>query len=307
VTVAYVLLAHREPLQVARLVSHLAPNPVFVHVDSGVAPATFAQFESALSAHPNAHLTARYRSGWASWGIVAASLEGVKSALASGQAWSHVALISGQHYPLATPTQIDQFLAPYASNSFMPHWALPNPTWGKDGGMKRVNYWHTPIKGRKLFVPIKRALPPGLKPYGGSMFWWLNRRAASYLVEQAEQNGPTTRFFKHTWIPDELYVPSMIMNSEHAAGAIDENLTYIRWTTPHSAHPDDMSIGDLDELLAAARGPSERGGIARIKLFCRKVSADNTKQLALLDALDQNLLEQDSKQNYMHMRNPASV
>jgi hypothetical protein len=300
VAVAYVLLAHQAPEQVARLVSHLAPNPVFVHVDSGVAPATFAQFEAALSAYPNAQLIARHRSAWASWGIVQASLEGLGRALSSGKAWSHVALISGQHYPLATPGQIDEFLAPYAANSFLPNWALPAPTWGKDGGMKRVNYWHTPIKGRKLFVPIKRALPQGLKPYGGSMFWWLNRRAASYLVDQAEQNGPTTRFFKNTWIPDELYVPSMIMNSEHAAGVIDENLTYIRWSTPNSAHPDDLSIDDLDELLAASRGPSERGGIARIKLFCRKVSAGSPMQLALLDALDQNLLSVDGLLRTLH-------
>jgi hypothetical protein len=294
VAVAYVLLAHQAPEQVARLVSHLAPNPVFVHVDSGVVPAIFAQFKAVLSAHPNAQLIARHRSAWASWGIVAASLAGVEHALGSGLAWSHVALISGQHYPLATAGQIDEFLAPYAANSFLPNWALPAPTWGKDGGMKRVNYWHTPIKGRKLFVPIKRALPLGLKPFGGSMFWWLNRRAASYLVEQAAQNGPTTRFFKHTWIPDELYVPSTIMNSEHAAGVIDENLTYIRWSTPNSAHPDDLSAKDFGELMAAASGPSERGGMARIKLFCRKVSADTPVQLALLDALDQNLLSRDA-------------
>jgi hypothetical protein len=292
VAVAYVLLAHQAPEQVARLVSRLAPNPVFVHVDSGVAPTVFAQFEEVLQAHPNAHLIARHRSAWASWGIVAASIEGVRSALCSGLAWSHVALISGQHYPLASPAQIDHFLASYADKSFMPNWALPNPVWGKDGGMSRVRYWHTPVNGRKLFLPIPRAIPRGLKSYGGSMFWWLNRGAAAYIVKQADEDAPTTRFFKHTWIPDELYVPSIIMNSEHARGVLDENLTFIRWTTPHSPHPDDMAIDDFDELLAAAQGPSERGGKARIKLFCRKVSIDSPRQLALLDAIDQSMLGQ---------------
>lgn len=286
-SMAFIVLAHRAPKQLARLVDRLAPHQVYVHIDRTVADNDYHHFEAALTGRSNVHFVKRCNSAWASWGIVEASLIGLRAALQGGD-WGHVFLISGQHYPLTKPSEMERFLCAHKNHSFLPHFKLPHPVWGKDGGMHRVNYWHHPIKGRRFFIPIKRSQPANLPPYGGSMFWTLSRDAAEHLIEFTDNNPKIVDFFKNVWIPDELYVSTVLLNSPLHDSIINENLTYIRWSQPGAPHPDQLSEVDLQELVHAAKGPSEKGGKARLKLFCRKVDEALTQQKNLMDALDRH-------------------
>jgi hypothetical protein len=282
---AFVVLAHKHPAQVARLAARLAPHPVHVHVDGGVPDDAFAAFAAAMP--ENVWLLPRHRSGWASWGLVAAALEGVRAALASGPP-SHVMLLSGQDYPLRPAEAIGAFFAAHPETSFLPHWALPSRMWGRFGGMDRLRLPQRPVRGRRLALPLPRRLPRGIRPYGGSMYWALTATAARQLLDACARRPELVRFYRSTWIPDEMFVPTVVMNSAAREHVADEALTYIRWPEPGGRHPALLDAAELHALRAAAAGPCDIGGRSRAKLFARKF--DQVAAPEILDRLDGALL-----------------
>ncbi|MDI1310109.1 MAG: beta-1,6-N-acetylglucosaminyltransferase [Methylotenera sp.] len=283
-TAAFVILAHRKPEQVARLANRLAPHHVFVHIDINVDDSLYSEFCRLLENLPHVTLIKRHRSAWASWGIVAAVLEGIKTALDQAP-WTHVMVISGQDYPLMSSSQMEDFFNQHIGQSFLAHWYLPSKLWGGDGGMYRVKYWHTPFKGRRVFIPIPRRQPKGIKHVGGSMFSCLSREMANEVISFTQREPEITNFYKHVWIPDELFISTVVMNSAYKDSVIGESLSYIRWSNPGSPHPDELKIEDAPELIRAGKDGSKVGGYGRKKLFARKVYIENHSQL--LDALDQ--------------------
>ena len=282
---AFVVLAHKHPAQVARLAARLAPHPVYLHVDAGLPDDRFATFAAAMPEH--VVLVPRHRSGWASWGLVTAALEGVRAALAAG-APSHVMLLSGQDYPLRPAAEIEAFFGAHRDTSFLPHWALPNAMWGRFGGMDRLRLPQRPIRGRRLALPLPRRLPRGIRPYGGSMYWALTADAARQVLDACARRPELVRFYRNTWIPDEMFVPTVVMNSPARERVADEALTYIRWPDAGGRHPAVLDATELEPLRAAGAGPSEVGGRARAKLFARKFDAAVAPEI--LDLIDGTLL-----------------
>lgn len=279
---AYVVLAHKHPRQVGRLAAALAPAPVFLHVDAAVDEAPFA-----AAAPANVTLVPRHRSGWASWGIVAALLEGMTAAAAE-PGWTHLMLLSGQDYPLVPPADIAAFLARHGGRSFMARWPLPSRLWGRDGGLHRVRYRHWALRGRRVVLPLPRRMPAGIEPWGGSLYACLARAAVEDVLALVARRPDVVRFYRRSWIPDEMFVPTAVMSSPAAAAVINESLSFIRWTDGGGRHPDVLRAGDLPLLAQAARGPSDVGGHGRRKLFARKLDA--SVDADLLDLIDAQLL-----------------
>jgi len=227
---AYVVLAHNNPGQVGRLAARLGPSPVFLHVDSRVGLAGMQRFEHAVGSLPHVSFVARHRSGWASWRIVAAALEGMRTAMGD-ERWSHLSLLSGQDCPLVASAEIDAFVAKHPATSLMWLWVMPSDEWGPTGGMLRLRYRHLPLRGRRVFLPVPRRLPKGFEPFGGSMYWVLTRQAVVDALAFADAR------------PD----------------VVAENLTYIRWPADEPAHPDLLGPADVPEpdLTALARVGAE--------------------------------------------------
>jgi hypothetical protein len=273
---------------VARLAARLAPLPVFLHVDAGVSPREWEAFRSATAPLPSVSLLPRHRSRWASWGLVAAALEGMAAASREPD-WTHLTLLSGQDYPLRPAFEIARFFAAHPDTTFLPRWPLPSRLWGRRGGLDRLRYWHAPVRGRRLFVPLPRRLPRGLEPYGGSMYWALTRRAVDAVLDFVASRPRAVRFYRHAWIPDEMFVPTAVMNSPARDSVANESLTFIRWPGPDRPHPTVLRSSDLEALRRAADGPSDEGGYGRCKLFARKF--DPAIDAAICERLDSELLD----------------
>jgi Core-2/I-Branching enzyme len=286
VTGAFVILAHKRPAQVERLIERLRPHRVLLHVDSGVDGDDAPAF-AAVAERTGATLLPRHRSAWASWGIVAAMLEGLRAALRHTD-WSHVTVLSGQDYPLLPSADIDRFLGQHAGTSFMARWPLPSRLWGRDGGMHRLRFRHRPLRGRRVFLPLPRRLPRDVRPYGGSMYACLTRAAAGEVLRFAAARPDVVRFYRRAWIPDEMFVPTAVMNGPAGASVANESLSFIRWSDAGGRHPDVLRSDDIDALAAAAAGPSDVGGHGRRKLFARKL--DEQVDGRLLDLIDERLL-----------------
>lgn len=280
-----VVLAHKAPGQVARLVERLAPAPVLLHVDARATPGVWDAMAGARA--DNLLLLPRHASPWASWGLVEATLKGAGAALEL-KGWSHLLLLSGQDYPLRSSAAIASFLDDHAASSFLPSWPLPSPLWGPRGGLERISDLNFGVAGRRVRIPWRRRVPAGLKPTGGSMYWALTRPAVQALVAASRERPEWLAFVRGSWIPDELWVPSVLHSVAPAPALINENLTFIRWSNPGAAHPDTLGFDDTEALAAAACGRSDVGGSSRAKLFARKLDAERSPDL--LDWIDSELL-----------------
>jgi hypothetical protein len=166
VKTAYIILAHRQPRQLARLVSRLEAPSVsfFVHIDANTDEATYSEMLDELIHRHNVHLLPRHQCSWGDWGIVAATLDGLEQTIRAELLPDYVILLSGQDYPLRTPEEIDIFLTEHRGTSFIDVRQLPDYTWNWHGAMDRLN---------------GQILPPGMKFFGGSTWWALSGDCAA--------------------------------------------------------------------------------------------------------------------------------
>lgn len=272
VTCAYVVLAHKDPQHLERLVARIDGRPLFLHVDAGAAP---QQFRNLCAAAPEAEILPRVRSAWASWGLVEAALIGFKAALSSPA--THIVLLSGQDYLLRSASFIDSCFK--AGESAIHLHALPRAVMGPDGGLERIRYWHKPIRRRRFRVPIPRRFPRGAQPYVAQQWCVLSREAAEAVLRVGQDRPDLKRFYKHVWIPDEGYVPTAFQLTPFRDSNMSVNYWYSRFA-PGSAHPAVITQRDLPDLLEARCGPSVVGGPAPLKLFARKFESGASDAVA---------------------------
>lgn len=277
---AYVVLAHRSPDQVVRLVRRLeTPHAsFFVHVDRSADDRVYEAVRSGLADLSSVSFVRRRSCTWGGFGIVRAILEALKAVRADGRRFDFVVLLSGQDYPIATTTAIHQRLGEHRGHSFVNNFTVPTPNWA-NGGLERLTgwHWHGRVLGRHVMFPDQRLLaktwqrrfPGGFQPYGGSMYWALSDAALDYLHDFLARNRRFVRFFKHVNIPDESFFQTILLNSPLAPTVIDDDLHYADWSELQS-HPKTLGHRDVGAALGSG------------KLFARKF--DNPKVLDAIDA-----------------------
>ena len=113
----------------------------------------------------------------------------------------------------------------------MRHVALPWEPWGPRGGLDRIEDWHV-ITYRRLHLalPLRRRLPGGLEPYGGSAYWCLSSTLVHFVHGFLSENPDYVRFFEHVFVPDEIFFQTIIMNSELRNTVENDDLRYLDWS-----------------------------------------------------------------------------
>lgn len=285
--VAYIVSAYRLPEQLVRLVRRLNHNDAtfLVHVDKKVGTDVVNPIVKGLRDLPHVRFLERHVCHWGGFGHVAASLEGLRSLVENGVRYDHAVLLTGQDYPVKSNQFIADTLAKHRGTSFLSHFPLPYEGWQPAGGMDRVDRWHFWARGRHLQLPPEgvqrtlklraRRLPRGMRPYGGSSYWMLSSEAVSYVNEYVRQNPDYVRFFQRSFIPDELFFQTLLMNSPLADRVIDDDLRFIEWPLG-APSPAVLTTADLPRLRESEA------------LFARKfdVSIDRL----VLDLVEQHLL-----------------
>ena len=96
-----------------------------------------------------------------------------------------------------------------------------------------------------------RPLPP-YALYGGSCWWSLTREAVSYICAHYNWQGWYDRL-EDTFVPDELYVQTLLLNSGLRDTLVNDNLRYILWENRNGACPAVLDETDADAVLASAQ------------------------------------------------------
>jgi hypothetical protein len=315
--IAYIVLAHRYPHQLVRLIRRLnAPDVIFlIHLDSKMDPDAYNEVVQALASFTNVEYLARLHGFWGGWPIVQVTINALQEIVRRKLPSDYVVLLSGQCYPLQPHCAIVQTLAAGNGKTFMSHCPLPIADW-PNSGMDRIEKWHFSYRGRSIvfperrafqhpilkpflntvwsmlvtLFPVKRRFPTGFVAYGGAQWWCMAREAVEYVCRFIEENPGFVRFFKYTLLPDEIFFQTILLNSPLRDSVLNNDLRHIDWSKP--TRPAILGVDDLEALLNSPH------------LFARKFDA--TVDAQVLDLLDQrielDLLDQRIVKAAVHCR-----
>lgn len=258
---AFIILAHKAPSQVARLLQKLAhPNvDCYLHIDAKSDLTTWKEVLSlpnVFPVHPRANVI------WAGWGIVQATLNGMQAVMDSGRQYSWVTLLSGQDYVLRPLPEIFDFLSRQNGRQFLnviPDAAL-QPKLSKMLDYHFVEY-NFPGKYKlgsllTLVLPARK-VPYDLKLYCGDAWWTLTQDCVKYVLRYEKEHPALRRYFKLSWGSDEFILPTILMQSQYKKQLTMDSLHYIDWSAGKE-HPRTFGPGDVDALRDSG------------KLFARK-------------------------------------
>jgi hypothetical protein len=286
-SLACVVFAHQDPTQLHRLIDALDPFPVFLHVDARTPDDLFHEMTRDLPGR--VRLLDRVATPWARWGIVHAEIEAYRRALAETDA-THVALLTGADYPLATTDEISALLDDNRDHSFTAFVSLPHHAW-RGGGFSRIRYPWLSWRKRSAPVPIPRRLPKDVALWGGSTHKVLARKHAEAVVRVADERKDLVRYWKPTWTPDETFIPSILNSPQFVPDWEDEHTeTWLWWVgweeNAASKSPPWITERNLGVLLSRRWAPDYEQPVPF--MFARKFSS--VESATVLDTIDAELL-----------------
>jgi Core-2/I-Branching enzyme len=301
---AYIILAHKYPEQLTRLVNRLNTETAsfFIHIDQTTDAAIYDQMVQELSAFSNVYWLKRHDTYWGSFRAVKATYEGIQELFNKKIEFDYVSFLTGQDYPIKSVSYIEKYLTKNLGKEFIEYYPLPCEQWRDPHftiNIDRVENWF--INGKlvkhnfiafkdeislKLRILLsvcsllmrlhilrrKRKFPEGFQPFGGSAYWCLSRNCAEYINNFIQQNPAFINFFRFAGLTDEVFFQTIILNSPFKEQVINDDLRYVVWPGPAN-----LGKKDLASLLNAS------------ELFARKF--DSTIDPEILDLIDQQILD----------------
>jgi hypothetical protein len=293
--IAYLVMAHREPQILRRLVASLAApwSRAYIHIDKKV---DIAPFVAALSGSPNvAFIENRVPVHWGGWSQVQATINLIQAAASASHPFTRFALLSGDCYPVKDNLTIRDFL--FADgNEYIDVVEMPNAVWDKP--LSRLTRWHFEgghrAAGFAAFCirrvnELARFWPPrNLKaaledhvPYAGNTWWILSRDAIEIILTAIAHKQRLVAFYRHSASPDESFFHTIIGNSS-AASRVAAGLMFADWSNRQSG-PCLINHGHLPGLLSSDVGRRRARG-EQPALFARKFATENADLLDKIDA-----------------------
>jgi hypothetical protein len=273
--IAYLILVHRYPGQFKRLfrVIYHPANYYLVHVDKRSGVGLQTEIQDFLSSFANASLLKSQSTLWGGYSLVDAELRGIEELLKIGSEWEYFINLSGQDFPLKSQTYIQDFLSCNMGNDFI---RAANQSKFRPETLSRIRNYVTEFGNRILRIPIKRPYLRGVTPYIGSQWMILGKKFCKFVCYSPEVER-FKRFYRHTFIADEGFFQTVIMNTSYKGIIVNDDKRTIVWVPIGTIklRPRDFTSQDA-EFLLASQG-----------LFARKF--DETVDAGILSILESNL------------------
>lgn len=295
----YLIIAHKNPEQVARLIRTLNydGDGFFIHIDK---KCKLKPFEDALELEAfEKHITKtparihfvsnRVSVVCGGYTQVEATFNSLSEIFSSSERFDYLILLTGQDYPIKTNQQIRTYFASNKGREFLERFQLPGSaekaraeiSW-RTARVKEYSFLdYYQGKGSYLMSKIARRifpakeLPADFPLYWGHSHWRLTYDCAAFLLKFKSEHEDFMRLFRLALSPDEYVFHTVIMNSPFAENVIDDCLTHINWSTG-GYHPKVLTCKDFHDLEKSR------------KLFARKF--DIHVDSGVMDLIDRNLL-----------------
>lgn len=309
--IAYLLTAYLDPFQLKRLCEALLfeagedSSDVYLHIDRKV---DITPFVNVLQSNERVHFCKnRYYINWGGFNQVLAQRELLGSALNSGTEYDRLVCISATDYPLWSNQKIVVFFKRYPTLEMVGGYDITDSPsmWQKH----KVVYFHffrdlpVPVKIRRIFSygsrTILKSLGLNRSPYvklkdgqkvhiyTGSDYWAITRNCARYVYDCLSDDSPYVKRLRHTYIPSELIINTIVYNSdykEHATPLLavregEQEPGLDKLTPLHYIEYDGAirvwTSEDYDKLVASG------------KMFCRKTLSGVSD--SLVERIDREL------------------
>ena len=273
--IAYLILVHRYPCQFKRLfraIYHPA-NYYLVHVDKRSGVELQSEIQHFLSGFTNASLLKSESTPWGGYSLVDAELRGIEELLKISPKWEFFINLSGQDFPLKSQPHIQDFLRRNRGKDFI---KVSNQSKVRPDTLSRIQNHVTEFGNRILRTPIKRPYLRGVTPYIGNQWMILSRKFCEFVCYSPEVER-FKKFYRHTFIADEGFFQTVIMNTSYKGTIVNDDKRTIDWVPRGTIklRPRDFTCKDADFLMASQG------------LFARKF--DDTVDGGILSILESNL------------------
>ncbi|GIJ93628.1 beta-1,6-N-acetylglucosaminyltransferase [Capnocytophaga stomatis] len=279
----YIILAHRNPKQLARMIDKLDDGQAYfyIHLDLRV---KIDDFQKEISKPNVFFIPKREECFWGDFSIVKATLN-LMEAVRNDNRKGFVILMSGQDYPIKNQMEIDEFLSYNEDFNFIEITPIEEK-WKKKMAKDKVfhyhilhsskrsdsnsyaPFFHTDIKqkirilihflkGRLSFKNLKKLLQlPERKPifpkqYAGSQWWAFNEQTFQKLFFYLQENKEDLEnYYRFTSSPDEIFFHSVLMHLQESDAEIKikPSVTYVNWDRKGCQLPVLFQSSDLQEL-----------------------------------------------------------
>jgi hypothetical protein len=274
--IAYLILVHRYPGQFKRLfraIYHPA-HYYLVHVDKRSGVGLQTEIQDFLSGFPNTSLLKSQNTLWGGYSLVNTELRGIKELLKMGLKWEFFINLSAQDFPLKSQTYIRDFLSCNIGKDFI---KVANQSRFRPDTLSRIENYITESDDSMPGAPIlKRPFLRGVTPYIGNQWMILSRKFCEFVSYNPEVER-FKRFYRHTFIADEGFFQTVIMNTSYKGTIVNDDKRTIDWVPMGTMklRPRDFTSKDADFLMASQG------------LFARKF--DETVDAGILSILESNL------------------
>jgi hypothetical protein len=254
--IAHLILAHKNPKQLERLINILDfPSfDFYIHLDKKADSRPFDYLYHRKNVFP---IEARAKIYWAAYGTIQATINGFSEIVLKG--YEYINVISAQDFPLKPAEFIHDYMASRAGTEFITCESIADEWSEAAPRVKQYHLinWRIPGKFRlsKLANQLlpSRKFPLDFKIVGRSNWFTLTEAAVKYILEFEKKHPEYVRYFKYCWGADEFFFASILYNSEFR-NRISNNLVYVDWSVPKkTGHPKILDISDYDKLKSSEK------------------------------------------------------
>ncbi len=270
--IAYFLLVHRYPEQFKRLFKAIyAPGQHYVvHVDKSSGAALADDISAFLAPYQGVDILEPKDALWGGYSLVDAELRGMARLLDMGGEWTHYINLSGQDFPLKSQEYIRQFFAANPGKQFIR--ALDQRRERPDT-LNRISHIFNEENGKMTDTGVARPFLAGDTPFIGTQWKAVTRSFCEYVCHDPRALR-FKAFYQNSFIADEAFFQTVIMNSGDQGIVVNDDLRMIDWVPDGDIklRPRNYTENDLAQLERST------------DLFARKFDAvENTQILALLE------------------------
>ncbi|MEW6029438.1 MAG: beta-1,6-N-acetylglucosaminyltransferase [Chloroflexota bacterium] len=274
--IAYLILVHRYPNQFKRLfraIYHPA-NYYLIHVDKRSGVGLQKEIQDFLAGFSNASMLKSEKALWGGYSLVNAELRGIKELLKMGLKWEFFINLSAQDFPLKSQAYIHNFLSLHKGKDFL---KVANQSKFRPDTLSRIENYVTESGDDIVNTPVlKRPFLRGVTPYIGNQWMILSRRFCEFVSYSPEVER-FKKFYRNTFIADEGFFQTVIMNTSYKGIIVNDDKRTIDWVPMGTIklRPRDFTSKDATFLMSSQ------------DLFARKF--DETVDGDILDILESHL------------------
>ena len=263
-TIGFVLLTHKNPNQVKRLVNTLnklfCNPPISIHHDQSK-----SDLDITNDAGERVSIVKDYVvTDWGRISVIDGAIKAFKGMRDSTGLPDWIFLLSESCYPIANSTAFYEHLEAAEHDAYI-HYELTDINnikreWNKLCWNRYCNHRDSPFNS--------------LHPcYAGEHWFHANRKSIEYLINHYDRNPLLRQYYAKCEIPEESYYQTVLANN-YSLSLANNHMRFIDWEG-QGAHPKTLHCGDISRIVDSGC------------LIARKF--DTTFDQNILDLLDERI------------------